>query len=147
MIELAADAVNALRHFGAMCAQDGAEKEWIRRLQVHVPGAPEPRLVTVDVERDASSHKPYLGAYRHKVHGATYHHATSQTPKQAPPAGPSKATREAQTIELRTRGTQSVRECSTQMARPGVLVDTSGDRELKLGEYFTACDYETCAPL
>ena len=118
------------------------------------------RLVHLRIDRQSLARKRYLGAYRHKLTGATYEHATSQTPADpsaAPAAGsargkgsagdaPGKLTQQVQTAVLRTRATQSVRECGTQMPRPGLLLDTSRDCEVAVGNYVTAEEFSTCGP-
>jgi hypothetical protein len=88
--------------------------------------------------------KPFLGGYRHKHSGAVYHHACSQTPQAAikqkgrqPAAAAAaeqglpakqKLCRETQTIKAANTSCQTVREAATQMARPGLELDCSGDR-------------------
>ena len=111
----------------------------------------------ITVEMPADARKPYLGAYRHKFTGTTYEHATAQTDK--PPSlawtasnrvatGGTKGrtSAQAQTMVTRTRGTQNVRECGTQMARPSLLLGTSSDRIVTPGKYTSADDFEECAP-
>jgi hypothetical protein len=107
------------------------------------PGAPCKLLhVMMDVSAlQQSGQKPFLGGYRHKNSGAVYHHACSQTPQaakqkgsrqtaaaeQAQPAK-QKLCRETQTIKAANTSCQTVREQATQMARPGLELDCSGDR-------------------
>jgi hypothetical protein len=122
--------------------------------QIGGPSGQERRSVYLTVERAPGARKPYLGAYRHKITGATFEHAAAQTPPDAPPAcsapkatssGAGKAAAQAQTVVMRTRGTQSARECATQMARPGLLLDTSHDCEMAIGVYTSADTFEGCA--
>jgi hypothetical protein len=90
--------------------------------------------------------KPFLGGYRHKHSGALYHHACSQTPQAAKQTGrqqeaaaaaaaagqglpaKQKLCRETKTIKAANTSCQTVREAATQMARPGLELDCSGDR-------------------
>jgi len=119
------------------------------------PGAPCRLLhVTMDVTALQQHRKPYLGGYRHRQSGATYHHASSQTPQPADSniarRGAAAATasaltaaaglvdggskpnvqlsRETQTKDTSSTSSQTVREAATQMARPGLELDSSGDR-------------------
>jgi hypothetical protein len=104
------------------------------------PGRPASHIV-LRAERDPAFRKPArLGGYRHKGTGALYLHAATQTPRPLDAAThrAPRMTRDAQTVAVLTRSTQSLREFGTQMAGPGVLLDTSADRAVTPGDYFTA---------
>lgn len=49
---------------------------------------------------------------------------------------------EAQTIEVKSRSTQNVREFGTQMPRPDLVLDDSNDRIMSIGSYFTSEEQE-----
>jgi hypothetical protein len=96
------------------------------------PGLPC-RLVHVVIDVSSISAKPYMGGYRHKGTGTTLHHAATQTAKAPPPATgkgslSQKLERTTQTTYWAASSAQTVREAGTQMARPGLLLDVSGDR-------------------
>lgn len=102
------------------------------------PGVPC-RLVRVEVDVSEPKPKPFLGGFKHRGSGATYHHALTQTPPAAPPpAAPPRACRETQTVTRAARCAQTLREAATQMPRPGAVIDASGDRELTPRVYVTA---------
>lgn len=109
------------------------------------PGTPCKLLhVLIDVSAMQQDRKVFMGGYKHKHNGSVYHHACSQTPK--PPtqetikdvaaaddghpcaAGKQKLSRETQTIKAASTSSQTVREAATQVARPGLELDCSGDR-------------------
>lgn len=92
---------------------------------------PEQPLKTIQILIDYSQvlQKPYLGGYRNKRTGVVYHHGGTQTPRQPKPnASKIKQTRETQTVKSQSRTQQSKREASTQVARPGMLLNTIHDR-------------------
>jgi hypothetical protein len=114
-------------------------------MQVNAGPKHPQRILTVHVERPEGCGKPFLGGYRHKHTREEYHHAFMQTVQ---PASAEKAvcySREVQTIRTKTRSTQNVRECATQMPRPGLLLDTSGDTIVQCGSYFSSEERERCA--
>jgi hypothetical protein len=112
----------------------------------------------MDVSALQSSTKPYLGGFKHKQEGTIFHHACIQTPQDQGPSRKGhkqlsaaatgaaaaavaqeqavcvqlseKLTRETQTVQETTCSSQTVREASTQMAAPGLLLDCSGDRSV-----------------
>eukprot|EP00878_Enallax_costatus_P033821 GHUV01037388.1.p1 GENE.GHUV01037388.1~~GHUV01037388.1.p1 ORF type:complete len:210 (+),score=78.25 GHUV01037388.1:695-1324(+) len=102
--------------------------------------------VTIDITPLQQNPKPFLGGYRHKQNGIVYHHACSQTPPQpkqqrggkgVAAAAASlerleKLTRQTQTVKAASTSSQTVREAATQMARPGLELDTSGDRYVQM---------------
>eukprot|EP00878_Enallax_costatus_P040749 GHUV01047112.1.p1 GENE.GHUV01047112.1~~GHUV01047112.1.p1 ORF type:complete len:236 (+),score=93.19 GHUV01047112.1:695-1402(+) len=108
--------------------------------------------VTIDITPLQQNPKPFLGGYRHKQNGIVYHHACSQTPPQpkqqrggkgVAAAAASlerleKLTRQTQTVKAASTSSQTVREAATQMARPGLELDTSGDRVLEARPYIPA---------
>ena len=87
------------------------------RIQVHVVKEDgSAHVVVVEIQKAADLRKPYLGGYRHKKTGVTYHHATIQTLPTGPPKLPSiKYERDTQTNSLQTRSVQTKREFGTQM--------------------------------
>lgn len=101
-------------------------------------------VVKVEVERPTIP-KPFVGGFRHKGTLIEYHHASSQTPKVVDLDAKSvvKAHRDTQTVEERTRGTQSKRECGTQMRKVGVYVSDENDREITVSDraYFSSADF------
>ena len=102
------------------------------------PGNPV-KLVQIFIDAASADNKPYMGGFRNKRTGSEYHHACTQTPRQNRyTEADRKNTRETQTYEMRTRTLQTVRECATQMERPGLLLDASLDREVATGPYMTA---------
>ena len=102
------------------------------------PGNPV-KLVQIFIDAAQTEKKPYMGGFRNKRTGSEYHHACTQTPRQNRyTEADRKNTRETQTYEMRTRTLQTVRECATQMERPGLLLDSSLDRDVTPGSYMTA---------
>jgi hypothetical protein len=89
----------------------------------------------------ATSHKPYLGGYRHRVTGNIYHHASSQTPtdreKKAKDTSNLRS-RETQTYEMRSLSIQSHREFGTQMERIDLRLDDKNDAFIAPKRYVTA---------
>ena len=66
--------------------------------------------------------------------GAVIHHAGSQTAAAAPAAAaPPQRSCETQTLRTATGRTQTSRDKAVQMARRGIVLDTSRDRTLVLG--------------
>jgi hypothetical protein len=84
--------------------------------------------------------KAYLGGYRHKRTGVTYHHGSAQT------AAASRVhkdvsnlrNRDTQTYSMITKSTQLVRESGTQMKRKDVHLDDSKDKAVEAKPYFTS---------
>lgn len=96
----------------------------------------------VAVERDTAP-KPYIGGYRNKKSGAVYYHASAQTHVERKNKWDDKEprfSRETQTMKVKTRSQQTCRETSTQMARPDLYIDDSGDTEIVANTYFTAAE-------
>lgn len=114
------------------------------------PGQPC-KLVHVAIDVSAAQQpgaKPYLGGFKHKQSGATFHHASCQTmpPPPAAAAGGAmaaaaaagarehgkpvvaKQTHEAQTVDAASTSSQTAREAATQMARPSLQLDCAADR-------------------
>jgi len=92
------------------------------------PGLPF-RLLHVNIDENQLDPKPYIGGYRHKRSGVVFHHAMTQTPRQAKFINSSpKPSRECQTVERATCSAQTVRESATQMKRPGLLLCDEEDR-------------------
>lgn len=101
------------------------------------------RLVTVSVDASQARQKAFLGGYRHKENGTIYHHASDQTAQIGQRRQPiERCCREAQTIEVKSRSTQNVREFGTQMPRPDLVLDDSSDRVVCIGNYFTSEEQE-----
>ena len=93
------------------------------------PGVPC-RLVHVLIDVSSKSSKLFLGGYRHKLSGQVHHHAITQTPKDPkyPKGTEAKLCRQTQTYDTSVTSCQTLREMGTQMMRPGVELDESGDR-------------------
>lgn len=112
--------------------------------QVYQGPGRAPSHVLLRADRDSAFRKPArLGGYRHKVTGTLYLHAATQAapPKPAARVTPPE-TRDAQTVDVATRSTQSVREFGTQMAAAGVLVSTAGDRIVTPRAYVSSVQLE-----
>lgn len=92
------------------------------------------KVVRENLHRD----KPFLGGFRHKLNGLSYHHAGSQTVRKRRVKGVEKVHREAQTVEEVTRSQQTNRETGTQMDRKDLYNDHSQDKVLLARKYFTA---------
>ena len=104
------------------------------------------RLVTVSIDASQSRHKVFLGGYRHKANGIVFHHACSQTAQVGQRKQPAeRCCREAQTIQVKSRSTQSVREFGTQMPRSDLVLDNSSDKIVAVGRYFTSESQERSA--
>merc|ERR1711904_462322 len=100
----------------------------------------EVKVVAVYVERPTAE-KPYLGGYRNKQTGQTYHHAYAQTPRPQKEASAIKYHRETQTYEYRTRSTKMGREGGTQMPKSGLYISENGDKVLEPRKpYFSSAD-------
>lgn len=85
------------------------------------------KVVTVHVQRPIVE-KPYLGGFRNKQSGTTYHHAITQTvPLQKKEIHTIRFHREVQTYEYRTRSTQCKRDNGTQMEKVGLYLDNKND--------------------
>ena len=90
--------------------------------------------MTVGIDLHHKTKMAYFGGFRNKKTGAVYLHASMQTDRRPTTYVPdAKLTRETQTFEMKTRSTQLVREASTQMARPDLLLDESNDLEVRIG--------------
>ena len=98
-----------------------------------------PRRIRVAIVRDMRK-KLYLGGYRHRKTGLTYHHAWTQTlPKRRDWSDvETKTHRETQTAVEVTRSQQTTREGGTQMSRPDLHIDESTDREISARNYFSS---------
>ncbi|GMH51657.1 hypothetical protein TrRE_jg2332 [Triparma retinervis] len=86
------------------------------------------------------SKKSYLGGYRHKRTGVTYHHGSAQTQATARVHKDvsNLRNRDTQTYSMVTKSTQLVRESGTQMKRKDVHLDDAGDKEVEAKPYFTS---------
>ena len=105
---------------------------------VQGPGKPI-KLVHVAIDVSKKTKKPYLGGYRDKRDGLVYHHASTNTERRRRMEDPDRRlTRETQTFIMATHTVQSSRECGTQMARKGLLLDDTKDKVLVPGTYVTS---------
>jgi len=95
--------------------------------------------VTIDKLPPGNS-KPYLGGYRHKRTGVTYHHGSAQTnPSTKVYKDVSNLrNRDTQTYSTTTKSTQLVRESGTQMKRKDVHLSNAGDRNVTAQPYFSS---------
>nr|XP_033813944.1 IQ and ubiquitin-like domain-containing protein [Geotrypetes seraphini] len=97
--------------------------------------------VVVEMER-LTCHKPFLGGYRHKITGAEFHNAGTQTlPKRRPDRGIEMFCRDAQTVFEKKRDQQCTNTTSTQMTKIGCYVSNLTDKLIKPGKYVTAAQY------
>lgn len=111
-------------------------------LELHVTDSRgQEKLVIVHVQRPVLE-KPYLGGFRNKSSGSTYHHAVTQTaPVPKRDLHQIRFHREVQTYEYRTRSTQCKRDNGTQMPKAGLHISTNGDREMTPRRpYFSSAD-------
>lgn len=101
----------------------------------------EEKVIVVHVQRPVME-KPYLGGFRNKESGATFHHAVTQTnPLQKKEVHAYRFHREVQTYEYRTRSTQCKRDNGTQMEKKGLFVDATKDLLLEPRKpYFSSAD-------
>lgn len=89
----------------------------------------------------AVSSKLYLGGYKHKVTGKTYHHASSQTPTERQKQNKDYSnlrTRDTQTVETKTKSIQGSRESGTQMERVDLRTNNARDVVKYARQYVTA---------
>lgn len=98
------------------------------------------KRVSVHVDDTELNHKPYLGGFRNKKTQQLYHHAMVQTCQfgRKQKATSEVFCRDSQTVDVKSCGTQSLREAATQMDRPELLLDASYDRILVAGK----CSWE-----
>lgn len=113
----------------------------VKVLDVEVESEGATRLVQVVIDGSQMDRKKYLGGYRNKKTGATFHHASSQTTRVARwTEADRKLTRETQTVKVQLRSMQAVREAGTQMPRPDLVVDGARDRAVAPRPYVTAAE-------
>ncbi|XP_046435256.1 IQ and ubiquitin-like domain-containing protein [Neodiprion fabricii] len=94
-------------------------------------------VLVVEVE-DRTIKKPYLGGWRHKITGVQYLNANSQTgPRQKRIPWNSQCTRPIQTVETKTRFTETPVHRATQMWREDCYVPNVSDK------YVGSKPYET----
>ncbi|KAM3875272.1 IQ motif and ubiquitin-like domain-containing protein [Diretmus argenteus] len=97
--------------------------------------------VAVEIERPPQQ-KVFLGGYRHRVTGAEYHHAATQTPpRRRPDRGVAVFSRDTQAGVMRTQNQQCPVSTSTQMTRIGCYVSCLEDKLVSPGDYVTAEQY------
>ncbi|XP_046491908.1 IQ motif and ubiquitin-like domain-containing protein [Neodiprion pinetum] len=85
-------------------------------------------VLVVEVE-DRTIKKPYLGGWRHKITGVQYLNANSQTgPRQKRIPWNSQCTRPIQTVETKTRFTETPVHRATQMWREDCYVPNVSDK-------------------
>jgi len=123
--------------------QEQAPEEYVMPdvLEFRIKGSQKDKVISVHVQRPVIE-KPYMGGYRHKENGSTFHHAVTQTaPVQKMEVHPIRFHREVQSYEHRTRSTQCKRENGTQMAKAGLHIDTTSDILLSPETpYFSSAD-------
>ncbi|XP_048512800.1 IQ and ubiquitin-like domain-containing protein [Athalia rosae] len=94
-------------------------------------------MIVVEVENRAIK-KPYLGGWRHKLTGVKYLNAYSQTgPRKKAVPWDSQCTRPVQTVETKTRFTETSVHRGTQMSRTDCYIPNVSDK------YMTAKRYES----
>lgn len=101
----------------------------------------EEKLVIVHVQRP-SVDKSYLGGFKNRGTGVTFHHAATQTaPELKKDVRKIHFHREVQTYEYRTRSTQCKRDNGNQMPKVGLYISTETDRYLMPRRpYFSSAD-------
>uniref|UniRef100_A0A8C6SSX9 IQ motif and ubiquitin domain containing n=1 Tax=Neogobius melanostomus TaxID=47308 RepID=A0A8C6SSX9_9GOBI len=94
--------------------------------------------VVVEIQRPPQR-KPFLGGYKHRLTGAVYHHASTQTLHRRRPD---------RVVEVFSRGAQTVKQAQpcgsdvrTQMTGMGSYVSCANDKVLIPGKYTTAAEY------
>ncbi|KAL8612502.1 hypothetical protein ACOMHN_053756 [Nucella lapillus] len=101
----------------------------------------EAKDVVVEIER-ATSKKPFLGGFRHKVSGAEFHNAAAQTlqkPKML--SGIERYCRDTQTVQQHHSVQQTFNDTSTQMTGIGVFISNMEDKLMTPGKYTLAEDH------
>ena len=95
----------------------------------------------VTIEKlEEGKEKAYLGGYRHKRTGVTYHHGSAQTTAEGRVYKDvsNLRNRDTQTYSQVTKSTQLVREAGTQMKRRDIHLDESRAREVEAKPYFSS---------
>mmetsp|Transcript_42450 Transcript_42450/g.51468 ORF Transcript_42450/g.51468 Transcript_42450/m.51468 type:complete len:531 (+) Transcript_42450:224-1816(+) len=111
-------------------------------VEIDLGGGEQKRVVQVQIELSSKAKMPWLGGYRSKRTGVEYLHAVCQTDKKPVVwEKDKKFSRETQTYEQKTRTQQTVRDASTQMSRPDLILDDSMDREMESGMYMTSEEF------
>lgn len=92
--------------------------------------------IHVRVDQSQMYEKLFIGGFQNKATGQVYHHAVTQTEpgflgKQS--ILKTLYSRDCQTLDLKSCGTQSLRESATQMDRPGLLENKDNDYILEAG--------------
>ncbi|CAM9766686.1 unnamed protein product, partial [Discosporangium mesarthrocarpum] len=100
------------------------------------------RTLEVSIDR-FKGNKPYYGGYRHKGTGRIYHHASSQCGQRERIIKETGhlCSRDTQTVNLKSRRTQTTNECGTQMARKDLHLKDNGSTEKTIGRYMTASEF------
>ncbi|XP_072290537.1 IQ motif and ubiquitin-like domain-containing protein [Eucyclogobius newberryi] len=100
--------------------------------------------VVVEIQRPPQR-KAFLGGYKHRVSGAVYHHASTQTlPQKRPDRGVEVVSRDAQTAEMKSQAQQCAADVGTQMTMIGCYVSCTNDKLVTPGAYTTAAEYHRC---
>ncbi|XP_075994006.1 IQ motif and ubiquitin-like domain-containing protein [Genypterus blacodes] len=99
--------------------------------------------VVVEIERPPQQ-KAFLGGFRHRLTGAEYHHAATQTPpKRRPHRGVVAFSRDTQTVQDSSQSQQSPVSVSTQMTGIGCYISCVNDKLVAPGNYITADAYHS----
>ncbi|KAJ0069782.1 hypothetical protein NL108_014336, partial [Boleophthalmus pectinirostris] len=97
--------------------------------------------VVVEIQRPPQR-KPFLGGYKHRLTGAVYHHASTQThPQRRPGRGVEVFSRDTQTVEVKSHSQQCPADVSTQMTGIGCYISCTNDKLLTPRGYSTAAEY------
>ncbi|GMH42342.1 hypothetical protein BSKO_10261 [Bryopsis sp. KO-2023] len=109
----------------------------VRMIDVDLVDFHGTKRVSVLIDWTQQYEKLYLGGYHNKKTRQIYHHAVTQTSLGNKGGDVRKdiVCRDTQTVDVKTRGTQSLREAATQMDRPGLVLSDSNDRVVVAGEY------------
>jgi len=108
-------------------------------VDVHFDNGQASRRIRVAITKEERA-KRYLGGYRNRKTNIVYHHGSTQTIPERKDYGDvsNKNHRETQTYLVKTRSQQTTREGGTQMSRPDLYMDHSGDREISARPYFNS---------
>ncbi|KAK7101379.1 IQ motif and ubiquitin-like domain-containing protein [Littorina saxatilis] len=110
-------------------------------ITVRVQTERDAKDVVVEIER-ATSKKPFLGGFRHKVNGAEFHNAAAQTSQKArTQSGVDRYCRDTQTVQQLHQVQQTFNDTSTQMTGVGVYVCNLEDKLMVPGKYTLADDH------
>ncbi|XP_004677228.2 PREDICTED: IQ and ubiquitin-like domain-containing protein [Condylura cristata] len=103
-------------------------------------GTDEYQEVAVEIIK-SDFHKPFLGGFRHKITGAEYHNAGTQTVPKKTHQKNNVFSRDTQTVFQKKKLQQTTNNTSTQMTKIGVYVSNMTDKLVTPGKYISAEEY------